>query len=491
MTGALEQTGASGGHRYAWRVFGVTSIGAALSGINTSTMDVALPVVSRHFGSSATEASWTVLSYLLVNTALILVFGRVADLVGRRRLYLLGLATLSLAGLACGLAPDAGWLIACRAAQAVGAAALLCNITALLTDAFAGPLLSTALGLNVSIAAGAQVLGPVLGGGLVALFGWRAVFWFNVPIGALGLLRARSTLRPDPAVSARERFDVLGAALSTLALGGLVLALSEGGALGWTSRPVLVGTALVTVLAPLFVVTERRRPAPMLDLRLFADRDRSLAYVALLLMAVARFAVVLLVALYLQAAAGLSAFRAGLQVVPLALGMALVSPLAGRLARRYSARLLSSGGMLLSAAGLLGLAALVAPGMDRWLLALCLLAVGAGTGMFMTPNTSAIMASVGAGQRGVANGLRQGMQNAGYVVSTALALAIVTMPLPAADKRAAYAGRLAALSPHLLGAFTGGCRVALLVLAGACLVGTACSLSRRARAPRPAAVAAG
>lgn len=467
---------------YARRVLTVSAVGAVLSGVNTSTMDVALPVVSRHFDASASGASWTLLAYMLVNTALIFVFGRVADMVGRRRLYLIGLATLTGGSLLCGFAPTIGWLIGFRVVQAVGAAALLCNVTALITDAFPVGKLSTALGINVSIAALAQVLGPVIGGALVTGLGWRAVFLFNVPIGVAGLVWARLSLRPGAPPGAREPFDYLGALLSTLALGGLVAALSEGGAIGWTSTPVLVGALLFALATPAFLLVESRRRHPLLDLRLFADRERSLAYLSLFLMALARFAVVLLVSLYLQAARGMGPFQAGVHVMWVAIGMAAASPLVGRLAQRYGARLLSSAGMAITAAGLLGLCALIAPDVGEVGLGACLLAIGVGSGTFMTPNTSAIMVSVAAGRRGIANGVRQTTQNAGYVVSTALSLAIVTTSLSAADKRAAYAGTLSRLSRHALGDFTSSYRLALLVLAGVCLVGIVASLSRN---PQP------
>src|SRR3954467_1952688 len=135
-------TGTSDDRRYAWRVLSVTGIGVLLSGANTSTLDVALPTVARHFGATATEASWMLLSYMLVSTGLIVVFGRLADIVGRRRLYLAGLAVFTVAGLACGFATSAVELDATRAVQAVGAAAVVTNTTALLTDAFPREILS-------------------------------------------------------------------------------------------------------------------------------------------------------------------------------------------------------------------------------------------------------------------------------------------------------------------------------------------------------------
>src|SRR6201992_2616640 len=442
--------------RYAWRVLSVTSIGVLLAGTNTSTLDVGLPVVARHFSANATQASWIVLSYMLVNTILILVFGRVADIVGRRRLYMVGLGVLTGASVLCGFAPSAFALAACRALQAVGAAALITNTTALLTDAFPRRMLSTGLTFNAPAAAAAQVAGPLVGGALATAFGWRAVFWFNVPFGVAGLLWARRTLRADPPRRSREPFDLMGSLLTVTLVGGLVLALSEGGALGWSSPLVMVGGALFAVSLPVFVVTEHRRRYPMLDLSMFRGRERSMAYASNLLMSIARFAVVLVIALYLQAAAGANPFQAGVRVIPVAGGMVLASPLAGWLAKRYPVRWVSSTGMAIAATGLAVLAATISPTLAYPVIGGCLLAVCIGSGIFMTPNTTSIMGGVEPGRRGIANGVRSMLQNTGYVVSTAMSLAIVTSPLTPAQKQAAYAGTLSRLSPQALDNFTGG-----------------------------------
>ncbi len=480
---AGQELGADGQARYAWRVLSVTSVGVVLSGLNTSTLDAALPTVARHFGASATEGSWIVLSYMLVNTVMILVFGRVADLIGRRRLYLLGMTGLLLGSAACGFAPDAQALAILRALQAVGAAAIISNTSALLTDAFPPPLLSTGLGMNLSAAASAQMLGPLIGGALASSLGWRSVFWFNVPVASIGLLWARLRLRKDVRKPDREPFDAVGAALVTAVVGGLILTLSESGALGWTSLPALIGAALFAAGLPTFIISQRRRRYPLVDLSLFADRERSIGYSCGFLLAVSRFGVVLLVSLYLQAADGMDPFGAGLRVIPVAGGIALMSPLAGQLVRRFPTRWVASAGMALTALGLVMIALLLGPDRAYPAIGACMFAIGAGTGLFMTPNTSSIMAGVTPGRRGIANGLRSMLQNTGFAVSTALSLAVVTAPLTPAAKRAAYAGNLSTLSPAALAQFTHGYRVAFGILAVACGIGIVASLARSRSMP--------
>lgn len=462
----------------AWRIQTVAGAGGFLAAINTSTIAVALPSVSRHFHATATGASWTLLSYMLVTTVLVFVFGRVTDLLGRRRMYLAGMTLLTVGSLLCGFAPTITWLIAFRCVQAVGAAALLCNITALVTDAFPVSRLSTALGINSTIGSLAQVLGPVVGGVLASTLGWQAVFWFNVPLGLAGLTWAALNLRATPAPPEHEPFDYPGAAAATLALGGLMVAVSEGGALGWTNPAVITGAALFVVFAPTFAWVEARRRHPLVEPSFLRHRARSLAYLSLLFMSMAYFAVVTLVALYLQAARGMPPYAAGLQVLYVAIAMSAAAPVAGRLGRRYGARTLSSAGIGLTALGLFGLAAATGPRLGESVLAGCLVAVGAGAGLFMTPNTSSIMSSVPANRRGIANGVRQTTQNAGFALSTTLSLAMTTAGLSAPDQQAAYAGTLSTLPHHTLETFTDGYRWALATLGCACLIALAASIGR-------------
>ncbi|MGC0367394.1 EmrB/QacA subfamily drug resistance transporter [Rhodococcus sp. 27YEA15] len=464
--------------KYAWRVLVVTSIGIMLAGLNSSVMDVSLPAVARHFDATPTEASWILLSYLLVMSSLILVFGRAADIFGRRRLYLFGMSLFTIAGLLCGLSPSPLWLIAFRVLQAVGAAAVITNVTALIADVFPVRMLSTALGISVTVVSTAQLMGPIVGGALVDLLGWRATFWFNVPAGAVGLVMAWCVLRGKPKQQKREPFDLLGAVLSTLAVGGLVFALSAGG-ISWTSPGVVAGALCFVVSGTAFLLVERRRDFPLVDLGLFTDRERVLAYLSGFLLAVARCAVVVLIALYLQAAAGYSSFEAGMHVTPVALGLASSALIAGFLARRFTARVLSSGGIAVTLAGLTTLAVFFGPSFTGGWLVVCLLAVGVGTGFFTTPNTSAIMAGVKSEQRGVANGIRSALQGAGFVVGTALSLGIATSWLDPDEKRAAFAGSLVGLSDEGFSTLTTGYRAAFSVMAGICALALWASIARK------------
>jgi EmrB/QacA subfamily drug resistance transporter len=472
--------------RLAWRVLSVTTVGIVLSGLNTSTLEVALPAVSRHFGAGAAAASWFLLSYMVVNTVLILVLGRVADLLGRRRVYLAGLAVFTLASLACGLAPSAGTLITLRAVQAAGGAAVVTNTNALLTDVFPRELLAQALSLNVTAVSAAQLAGPLLGGAMTTWLDWRAVFWFNVPIGLAGLWWAWVVLPRVPRAPERESFDVTGSLLTFVWLGGLIVVVSLGGVVGWTSAPVLAGAVAGLIALWLFVRRQRRRPEPLIDLALFDSRERRRAFVATFLMAIARFAVVLLASLYLQAARGLDAIDAGLQVLPVAGGIMLASPVAGRLSRRVGTQALSTAGMLVTGAGLLTLALMLTPSAPYGIIGVALFAVGAGAGLFLTPNTASIMLSVEPDRRGIANGVRAMLNNTGYTLSIALSLAIVTGPLTPPEKRSAYSGSLSQLPGDGVGAFVGGLHRALYVLLAMTVAGAAVTLLR-SRAAVPAA----
>ncbi|WP_274648720.1 MFS transporter [Paenibacillus humicola] len=450
--------------RYPWLLLSVTSLGVLLTTLNLSTLNVALPEVAAYFHAGAVATSWILLSYMLFNTILILVFGKLADIYGRRTLYLIGLTEFTVVSLLCGFSENVWVLIGLRILQAAGGALVITNTTPLITDAFPQRDLGTALGINVLNASVAQLAGPVVGGYLVYAFGWRWVFWFNVPIGIIGILWAIYTLRPVPGQAKGEKIDFPGNAFILLGLGGLIFAFSEGGVIGWSSGLVLGGMALFVLFAACFVWWERHAPYPTVDLTLFRDRSYAMANLATFLNSLARSSVVLLVALFFQVVSRENTFDAGLKVLPVTVGMIIASPVAGALSARFSARLLSTGGLGVTCVGMLLLMENLGLNASVLRIELGQLLVGIGTGLFMTPNTKSIMLTVPLEKRGMANGLRSMLQNMGAVISAALSLMIVTSALPARLKDAIYEGAGAAVSTADIPLIAGGYRLAFLVL---------------------------
>ncbi|MEE4023725.1 MFS transporter [Gordonia sp. PKS22-38] len=471
-------------HPHPWRVFAATSTGVVAVFVSMSGLTVALPTLTRELGASAAQATWILLGYMVVTTALILVFGRLSDIVGRRPLYLCGLVVFTAATALCVFSPTAGWLIAARVLQGIGAAAVVTNNTSLLTDTFAPRQLGRALGSNATVAAVAQVIGPVVGGAATAVFGWRGMFLAVLPIAATATVASLAVIpRMGPPASHREPFDLAGAILSCVLLTLIVLALTPG----LTETPWAFWTA-AAVTAAAFIVVQVRRRHPLVDLSLFRSRGIGLVLLAALLIAVATYAVPLLISMFAQAVDGSSPFVAGLLVTPMALGTVIAAYAAGHLVNRFSPRALSSCGMGLTAVGLLATTIALSAGGGTAVVTVALSVIGCGVGLFMTPSTSALMLSVESDRRGIANGLRSTLQNVGNLLSTAIVLAVLTVGLDAAARQAAYAGTPGALTTSGIDLFVDNVTIAGLVLTGLAAVGVAVCLGfprRTADSPRP------
>lgn len=447
-----------------WLLLSVTSLGVILATLNMSTLNVALPEVVNHFHAGAVTSSWILLSYMLVNTILILVFGKLSDIFGRRGMYLFGLLEFTLVSFLCGLSPNAWVLILLRAFQAIGGALIITNTTPLITDAFSERKLGTALSINILVASIAQLIGPVVGGYLVYALGWRWVFWFNVPVGIVGMLWGMFIIRAVPGKAKTETVDWMGSITAFVGLGGLILAISEGGVTGWSSVPVVIGFILFVIFSGYFLWVERHTKFPMIDFSLFYDRTYAMANVATFLNSLARSSVVLLIALFYQVVYSENPFTAGLKVLPVTIGMIIGSPIVGALSAKYSARLLSTSGLLGTCIGMLILVSNIGVHSSLFWISLGELLIGVGTGVFQTPNTKSIMLGVPGERRGVANGIRSMLQNMGAVISTALSLMIVTSALPTHLKDAIYAGAAAHLVTEDVHLIANGYRVAFLLM---------------------------
>jgi EmrB/QacA subfamily drug resistance transporter len=492
-TASRRRPGVHAGHpHYKWWALSCTSLGMLLATINSGTLIIALPDLERSLRTSILSLVWVILAYLIASTVLVLLCGRLSDLFGRKRAYVAGFVVFALASLGAGFAADGTQLILWRIVQGIGAAFLFANASALVTDAFPREQLGLAMGTNTMVAAIGLVLGPVLGGALVAI-SWHWVFWFNVPFALAGSLWGGLILhelaRPD-----RVRgFDLLGTATCIVGLTGLVLGISRGGISGWGDPVAIGGLAAAAILLPAFVAIEQRGRVPMLDLAIFRNRMFAAATGAAFINGLSRFALMFVFVFYFQGAQGDDPITAGIKLTPLALGMLVSSPLAGMWADRRGSRTLAALGMLVTAGGLAGMTLLEVHS-AYWLSTLWLLVVGVGSGMFNSPNTAAMMGTVPAHRRGVAAGARMMLQNTGAILSIAFVLAIITAAVPKDVLLKIFSGVASGLSDRRLAPFIANMHTALWVLSGVSLAGAGVSLLRprhevaHAEPPRTAAL---
>lgn len=423
---------------YRWWLLGVTSIGALLSSLTSGSLVIALPDILRDLHTDLFAVMWIIVGYTLVLTVLVLNAGRAADRFGRARTFILGSAAFTLASVFCALASDANTLIAGRVAQGIGAAFMFANSSALVTDAFPRRELGKALGINAMVVGAGLIIGPILGGWLTG-FGWTWVFWFNVPIGIVGTLAAALVLVEQHPAQRDVSIDWWGSALYLVALMALMTSLAFGGIYGWTTWWVIAGFILFAVVLPIFLRVERRVRTPLLDLSLFEDRLFTLGNFTGLLNGIARYSVLFLLVFYLQGVKGDDPVTAGIELAPLAGGMLVLSPISGILADRYGSRLLATLGMVVTGIGLAGLL-FIAVDTPYWQLAGWQLVIGAGAGIFNSPNTSAVMGVVPPAKRGIGAGMRSMLTSTGFIISIALAIGLISGAMDPKVMVAVFAG---------------------------------------------------
>jgi EmrB/QacA subfamily drug resistance transporter len=447
-----------------------------LATINSGTLIIALPDLERSLGTSLLELVWVILAYMIASTVLVLTAGRLSDLFGRKHAYVGGFVVFSLASLGAGFSANATELIVWRIVQGMGGAFLFANAAALVTDAFPREELGLAMGTNTMVAAIGLVLGPVLGGALVAI-SWHWVFWFNVPLGLAGAVWGALILRELARTDPERGLDLLGTTVFVAGLTGLVYGISKGGISGWNEPVVIWSLVASAVLLPAFVLIELRGRAPMLDLTIFHNRMFSAATAAAFINGLSRFALLFVFVFYFQGVKGDDPIIAGIKITPMAIGMLIASPLAGIWADRHGSRALAALGMVVSGIALALMTTLQASS-PYWQSTLWLLLVGIGSGMFNSPNTAAMMGTVPQHRRGVAAGARTMLQNTGAVISIAFVLAIVTAAVPEDVLFKIFSGLASGLSSAKLDPFIHNMHTALWVLALTSFVGAVVSLLR-------------
>jgi EmrB/QacA subfamily drug resistance transporter len=416
---------------YGWVVLSVTTLGAFLASMQASALLIALPNIMSGLRADFLTILWILLSYLLITTAMLPVIGRLADIFGRKKLYVLGFAVFTFGSLMSGLSQSQfhGWdMVGYRIIQGMGGALLIANSPVMVTDAFEPRRLGLGLGINqIAIAAG-LVIGPVIGGVLTPL-SWRWVFLMNVPLGIFGTLWGLVRLKEPISLPKGQSFDLLGALTFTLGLGALLMAASL---VAFPLLDMMYIYALFIIGAigvVAFFYIEFKVHSPMIDFSLFRDRDFALANFTNLLSGLTRGAVLFLLIFFLQGPYGQDPLSAGISLIPYGLAFMIVGPVSGRLSDRHGTKVLSVLGLIFSALALLMMSAMN-HATPYSVLAVYMILMGVGSGLFNSPNMRAVMNSVRPERRGIAGSTRTMLANVGVMFSFAIAFPIVLSGIP-------------------------------------------------------------
>lgn len=378
------------------------------------------------------------MGYALIIATVLLAIGRLGDIYGRIKLYTIGFAVFTIGSGLCSISPNGYSLVLFRLVQGLGAAMIFANGTAIITDTFPPTERGRALGINQIGGIAGSVIGLVAGGVLTSLFGWRSIFWINIPIGTFATVWAFKKLKELTVKTRGEKPDTVGMSLFGIGLTLFLLGLVFGSVSGWVPSDLFILMSGL-VLVGLFVLTETKIKFPMMDLNLFKVKEFSAGILSYLLASVARGAVSFVLVFYFQGVLLLSALNAGLMLIPFSVAFVLFGPLSGYLSDKYGARGFATGGMILSAVAFVWFSVLPinAP---YYVFVLPMICSGIGGGMFVSPNIASIMNSVPVMRRGVASGMSSTLGNTGSLLSLGIAFAIMATTMPESILQAIFAG---------------------------------------------------
>jgi len=407
-----------------WWTLGAVAFGLFMIMLDNTVVFVALSSIQSDLHISQSELEWVVSGYALTFAVLMLTGGKLADMYGRRRIFIVGLAIFTASSLACGLATGAGFLIGARVVQGVGAALMNPATLSIIVATFPPRQRGTAIGIWVGVSAMALAIGPLIGGILTEQINWSWIFFINVPVGIVGIIVSRLFITESRDESEEQRLDLPGLLSSAIGLFGLTYALIEGNNYGWGSARILGSLAVAAVALVTFVVLEHRQRVPMLDLSLFKNSTFAGANVTMLLVALAMFGVFFFNSLYLGQVLGYSPIQTGAAFLPLTVLIVFVAPLAGRFSDKIGSRWLMGAGLVLLSGSLLSFSTL---GVDSsfWDIVPGLVLGGFGMSLAMTPTTAAAMGSVPVDKAGVGSAVLNSMRQVGGSLGIALMGAIV------------------------------------------------------------------
>ena len=446
---------------------------AVLAGFLTpfdgSAVNIALPAMGAEFHMDAISLSWIATAYLLAAALFLVPFGKIADIYGRKRIFLYGIVIFTFASFVMTMVPTTNLLIAVRILQGFGGAMIFGTSVAILTSVFPPGERGKALGIYITAVYFGLTVGPFLGGVLTQYFGWRSIFFVNVPIGIIACILILWKLEGEWAECEGERFDLAGSVIYACALIAVMY--------GFSIVPDITGIVLIAagiIIGIIFALYEMRIPAPVLDMRLLT-KNRVFAYsnLAALINYSATYAVTFLLSLDLQFTKGFSPEHAGLILIVQPAAMAVVSPLAGRLSDRIDPQIVASAGMACTALGLF-LLAFLTESTPLWYMLVCLGVFGIGLGLFSSPNTNAIMSAVEKRYYGVASGMNGTVRLVGQMLSMGVAMMLFSLVI----------GRVE-ITPAYYPQFITSLHYAFVLFTGFCIIGIAASLKRGKRQPVP------
>jgi EmrB/QacA subfamily drug resistance transporter len=445
-----------------WWTLGALCFALFMIMLDNTVVNVALPAIQKDLGISRSELEWTVAAYALTFASLLLTGGKLGDLLGRRKIFMLGVAVFTLSSLFCGLSSSAGELIAARAVQGVGAALMMPATLSIISATFAPRERGMAIGIWAGVSAMALAIGPLAGGIITEHVSWNWIFYINVPIGALGLITTVFVVPESRDESHEQRLDLPGLVTSGVALLALVYALIEGHSYGWTSGRIIGLFVVGAVGIAAFIALELRQRLPMLDLSLFRNGTFAGANLVAILVTMAMFGIFVFFPIYMQTFRGWSPIQAGAALLPWTLMVVVFAPIAGKLSDRVGSRWLMAGGMTVVAICCLELST-VGLHSSFWHMLPGFVLGGLGMSFVMTPMSAAAMGAVSVDKAGVASGVLNTFRQVGVALGIAIMGAIIT-------NRATAAAHGGADAPHaFVHGLTFGMRVSAAICLGAAL----------------------
>lgn len=388
---------------YHWLVVMTVCFGAFMAALDASIVNIALPELQSQFDVQMHEVEWVSLSYLLSLGAFIITISRIADMIGRRWLYICGFVVFIIGSILCGMSGTLSFLIISRVLQAIGAALLQANSVSIVTASVPEEARGRAIGIQASAQGIGLSLGPAIGGTLLTYLNWNWLFYVNVPIGILGTVLGILFL-PKDKIAKKENFDVIGALILMPVLVAVIFILNMGMNEGWTS-PILLGSYGLSLIGMiLFYWVERKTENPLIDFSLFQASAFSIGNLTCVFSFVVLYAVLLLTPFYLKSIVGLDSFASGIYLTIVPIGMTVFTPISGFIADRYGIRIPTIAGMICSASGCILLSLMGTAGYYGFLIPGLFLA-GSGLGLFTPPNNSGVMGSVPTKRLGIAGGI--------------------------------------------------------------------------------------